>query len=542
MVWSRRFEEMTIRTGICLALLAALSTACSLVVDAEGTQCESTSDCVSKGGKFAQSVCSPDKVCVPLLTDECIQIEPKGIEIRDDTLVVGFMSPIVGQFASNGIPQWQGVQLAVDEFRKGSNGLPLPDGSTRAIAVVGCHDFDDSVGVARHLVHGVGVPAILGPAFSGDTLKVATGVTVPAGVLLFPSSATSAAITNLNDKGLVWRTCPSDAIQAIPLAGLVSDMETKIRAQQPALSEIKVAITVKGDAYGSGLADAVIPLLKLNGKTADLNLKDGNLLRKDYPDPAEDTSYDFLPLVTDVIQLTPQIVLAIGTNETITNIMQQLEAKWPSGPPRPIYLFADGGRLDELGLATSGNADLRQRVLGTAPGRKTALYDTWAGSFQGFHGNAPGSYADNAYDSAYLLAFAVASLGSSPVTGAGLAEGLKQTVGGATKVVPGSTGLNAGFKELFAGRPIDYDGISGPLEFDVTTGEAPADIDIWCLKPGDGHCPSLQVCDPFVASGQYYDATLESVQGTRTACEPALNSGGTSGTGGTGGTSGTGGA
>jgi branched-chain amino acid transport system substrate-binding protein len=110
--------------------------------------------------------------------------------------------------------------------------------------------------VARHLAKDVGVPAILGPAFSGDTLKVATEVTVPAGTLLFPSSATAAAITNLNDKGLVWRTCPSDAIQAVPLAGLVSDMEAKIRIDQtlPASTQIKVAITVKGDAYGSGLA------------------------------------------------------------------------------------------------------------------------------------------------------------------------------------------------------------------------------------------------------------------------------------------------
>ena len=103
-------------------------------------------------------------------------------------------------------------------------------------------------------------------------------------------------------------------------------------------------------------------------------------------------------------------VIAIGTNESITKVMQQLEDGWPGALPRPIYLFADGGRLEELTTATSSNTSLRQRVLGTAPGRKTANYANWATAFNGFHGHAPLTYADTAYDSAYLLAFAVAWL------------------------------------------------------------------------------------------------------------------------------------
>jgi branched-chain amino acid transport system substrate-binding protein len=193
--------------------------------------------------------------------------------------------------------------------------------------------------------------------------------------------------------------------------------------------------------------------------------------------------------------------------------MQQLEDGWPGALPRPIYLFADGGRLEELTAATATNTSLRQRVLGTAPGKKTANYANWATAFNGFHGHAPLTYADTAYDSAYLLAFAVAWLGHQPITGAGLAEGLAQTIGG-PKIVPGVNGLADGYNELQAGNPIDYDGISGPLDFDLATGEAPADIDIWCVQPGGGG---------FVASGQFYDAVQEVVVGTRNQCESALN-------------------
>jgi hypothetical protein len=42
-----------------LPLLAALSCGCSVIVDADSDQCQSTSECITRGGAFAQSVCSP---------------------------------------------------------------------------------------------------------------------------------------------------------------------------------------------------------------------------------------------------------------------------------------------------------------------------------------------------------------------------------------------------------------------------------------------------------------------------------------------------
>jgi hypothetical protein len=150
--------------------------------------------------------------------------------------------------------------------------------------------------------------------------------------------------------------------------------------------------------------------------TARARPRTAELLRKDYDDPAENPSFDFGPIISDLVKSTPNVVIAVGTNESVTKIMQQLEGSWPPAlPNRPIYLFGDGGRLDELVAATTTNADLRRRVLGTAPGRKTASYDQWAVNFKGFHnGTTPLTYADTAYDSAYLLAYAIGTLGSAP--------------------------------------------------------------------------------------------------------------------------------
>ncbi len=69
---------------------------------------------------------------------------------------------------------------------------------------------------AKHLVDDVQVPAILGPAFSGVAINTAKQITIPSKVLLVSASATSPLITDLDDDGLVWRTCPSDALQSDP--------------------------------------------------------------------------------------------------------------------------------------------------------------------------------------------------------------------------------------------------------------------------------------------------------------------------------------
>ena len=282
--------------GVALVLAGGvLIAACNALVDTSADQCETDSDCQKLGGALANSVCTPDKVCshggdcttnqqcldrfggnpaicrqpdgtcVKLLTDDCQEVYPTDVLADDDTIVLGFMGPLKDEFASNGVPQWEGIQLAVNEFETFAKGLPVA-GSTerRHVAVLACHDIDNPIGVAEHLVNTVRVPAIFGPAFSGITLDVATQVTVPKGTLIMSSSATSPAITDLDDNGLVWRTCPSDALQAVPLNFLVADEENTIRSDLGLTSSdpIRLAMAVKGDAYGKGLADAVLANLR----------------------------------------------------------------------------------------------------------------------------------------------------------------------------------------------------------------------------------------------------------------------------------------
>ncbi len=482
--------------GVCVPPALACTTSQACIDAAGGTP----SACVDNG-------------CVTLTTEACQEVVPQSAIGDDDTIFIGWMGPLTGDFESIGVPIKQAVQLAFEEMDQFTNGLPGgQDGNRRKLAMIACHDLDDPIAVATHLAEVVKVPAIIGPAFSGITLDVATEVTIQAGTLLISPSATSPAITDLDDNGLVWRTAPSDAIQAIPLSFLVTQLETKIRLDQALLptDDIKVAAASKGDAYGLGLIGALVEIVMFNGRNITDNLAANAFQSEQYPDPSAN-QVDFTPFQQSIIAFEPHLVIPLGTNEGITGIMDGVEAGWPGAPPpeRPLYLFPDGGRLDELLASTQTNADLRARVKGTVPGKQGANYQSFALRFEQRFGDVPGTFAENAYDAAYLLAYAVVGSGEARPSGTQIAAALKLTTGGQTDIAAGPNNLNAGFTAIAAGA-IDYDGASGPLDFNVVTGEAASDIDIWCVDLNN------QLDTVFVSSGQFYDASMNIVVGTDT--------------------------
>jgi branched-chain amino acid transport system substrate-binding protein len=515
--------------------------ACSVIVDSNSDQCESSTDCAAFPGTSCQdgvclaggapcetnqqciddaggqpAICrQSDRRCATLLTADCASVVPSPSVLSDDsTVVFGFMAPLVkssdGQdFSSIGIPIKQGVELALSEIMTDTNGLPPVSGNgpPRPLAMLACHDLNDPVGTAQHLVNNVGVPAIFGPAFSGVAADVAQQVTIPGGTLAVSASATSPSLSTLDDNGLFWRTVPSDAIQAIPLAELVNTTEARIRDQldlDPA-DQIKVAISYKDDAYGFGLYNALTNILRFNGKTPTAN--GANFVTVKYADPSGGATVDFPGAVAKMLAIDPHIVIPLGTNESITGIIANVEKAWDQGGYLPRYVCPDGGRLDEMLAEVDKDPALRGRVLGTVPGRKTDKYDAFALRFRAaYNDKAPGTYAENAYDSGYLVPYAVVALQDAALSGGNIAKGLVKMVGG-TAVAAGPGGIAGAFQALKGGAAINYDGASGPLDFDTKVGEAPADIDTWCVVLNS------QDKAAFLSTGQYYDAALDEIDG-----------------------------
>jgi ABC-type branched-subunit amino acid transport system substrate-binding protein len=394
---------------------------------------------------------------------------------------------------------------------------PVP-GTTgrRPLVLVECNDNSEeetALRSARHLVDSVGVPAIVGAAYSGLTIAVATQVTIPGEVLLISPSATSVAITTLADNGLVWRTAPSDVIQADAHVALFTLIEEQLK-EQYSLTHVKVAIAHKGDAYGSGLAQALTQKLVVNGAAASSATNEAYFRVTNYGDPDDASRQpDYPSVVTGIVNQAPNIVFLFGTTETITELLSGVEAQWKSGP-RPFYIMADGSSVDELGTYLEQNDpddELRKRILGTAPGTNAQSFRTFRILYQSKinDGTSPDiSGAAGAYDALYSVAYAAVAIGDQPLTGLNLKEGFAKLVPPGDAVAAGAQQINAAFQALSAGQSIDFSGASGPLDYDLTTGEAVSDIQIWCTALVDGK-PSVGR-----QSTIYYDAAAERLEGT----------------------------
>jgi branched-chain amino acid transport system substrate-binding protein len=442
---------------------------------------------------------------VQIVSSECTTVV--GDYKNDNAVLVGSLAPTTGSDATTGKPIENAIKLAVGDFEKGANGLPPRPGTSarRPIVLVGCDDSNEPVKAAAHLVDDLGVQAVIGAAFSGVTIKVATDVTIPKGALLVSPSATSVAITSLQDNGLVWRTSPSDTLQASALALLVPQVEATVRQEysiQPA-TPIKLAIVHKGDAYGAGLADTLQAKLQFNGKAA---LDNGtNYLRFDYGDPdATPPTTKYAEAITAVLNHKPHILLIFGVNEGVNEIFKPITQQWSgSTGHEPRYLFSDGGLLTELWTTVGSNDKLRKRVLGTVPGTNNNLFKTFRAAYVTSitDGTSPDTFgAAGGYDALYLIAYSVVAAGDKPLTGANLAEGMKKLVPPGKSVDVGMLNINTTYPDLLAGNSIDFNGASGPLDFDVNTGEAQSDIQIWCLpKDGNGAATMGQF------SGLFYD-------------------------------------
>lgn len=520
--------------------------ACSFLVDSAPEQCQTDADCAAKGAAFASTVCSAQNTCVfsctsnaacieraggapsichtdtgacaPLLSQDCPKVLMDPGDLEKGAIVLGLLLPQTGTDASSTVSQVNAVELARREIQKVAAGVPgaRADAPPRPLAFVSCTDNEDPVRAARHLVDVVRVPAILGPGFSGVTTTVATEVTIPAGVLTISPSATSPTLSDLADRGLVWRTAPPDTYQAFAMAQLVEQfVEPEVRKTYGlvATDEIRLAVVHKGDAYGLGLANALFKSLVFNGRSPAAN--GDAYVQIDYGDPQK-LSADELKTRTDsavdqLLAIKPHVLISIGTTEAVTDVFGPLEARWPaSEPTRARHVVADGLQVPQLLSAIAANDALRSRVRGTIGGTTGGTFDLFKNAYarEFSDGSSPDSYSASAYDAAYLLAFAVAGAGDRPLTGAVIDEGLRRTAPDVRrpKVVVGPDQVNKGFGEMRKDG-IDFDGASGPLDFDVEKGEAAADIQIWCVTAKSGSA------DGFVSTGAHFDARTGLLQG-----------------------------
>jgi ABC-type branched-subunit amino acid transport system substrate-binding protein len=536
-------------TSPIAAFASLAAAACSLLVANDDSQCHVTADCLARGPDFAATycdsgacvascttnqqctgasvsdpwICRADHSCARLLSGDCTTVLADPADLTDPSVLwLGMLLPLDPATQILSLAKEDAADLARQDFNLASGGLPpaVSGGSPRRFAFVVCDDTVDPDRAAAHLTDDVRVPGIIGPVYSDTLIQVATDVTIPRGVLLMTPTATSTYITDLPGKNdLVWRTCPSDAVQALAMALVVqATIEPAVRASVlGAAAPLKLENVHKGDAYGLGLGNAFEQDVIFNGVSAAVNEANGDYLAFDYGDPSSpsdtDPDAEYRAAVAGVLGFAPHVVAVAGTQEAITNILAPVEAGWPASLPyRPRYLLGDGAYpRPELLQLVGTDAVLRARVLGTAPGTTSMLYTHFLARYASiFHDGTQAVLSTSAtYDAAYLLAYAAAAAGSNPMTGADLVGGLKRVVvPGAAPFDVGTDSINQALDVLASGSNVKLTGTSGPLDYDVSTGETDGDIQVWCLSiDASGSASGFQ------NSGLFYSATTRSLQG-----------------------------
>ena len=161
-----------------------------------------------------------------------------------DLIKIGMLQGFTGPTESLVAPMAMGGELAIKEVS--DSGLFL--GGKQVVSVRGdstCIDAAAATAAAERLITSEGVAAINGATCSGATTAVLNNVAVANGIVMISPSATSPALSTIEDNGLFFRTAPSDARQGEIMAEVL-----KARGYST------VAVTYTNNDYGKGLADS----------------------------------------------------------------------------------------------------------------------------------------------------------------------------------------------------------------------------------------------------------------------------------------------
>lgn len=152
-----------------------------------------------------------------------------------------------------------GAELAMTEasesgkFLGGRKVAPVRGDST-------CVDAAAATATAERLITADGVAAVMGADCSGVTIAVTNNVAVPNGVVMISPSATSPALSTIEDKGYFFRTAPSDARQGEVLAQVAK-----------ARGIGSIAVTYTNNDYGKGLAESFAGAFEAVGGKVELS-------------------------------------------------------------------------------------------------------------------------------------------------------------------------------------------------------------------------------------------------------------------------------
>jgi alpha-glucoside transport system substrate-binding protein len=351
----------------------------------------------------------------------------------DETLVFGGLLPETGNLAFLGPPEFAGLELAVAEV----NTLAAQFGLPAAEYFPG--DSGDNGDVANATVDRLlaeNVDVFIGAASSGVSLTVIDKIT-QAGKIHFSPANTSPVFTTYDDNGLYFRTAPSDVVQGAALADMMIND-----------GAATAVFLVLNDSYGTGLLEYS------SGPYQDAG---GEVLAEIIYDPQAE---NFDAEIAEAVAADADAIVIIGFDETSKILTGLIEAG--QGPADKLIYGTDGNMGNALAAAFD-DPTVVAGMKGTLPGVDVA------GELPEFRDRllevdpdlTDFSYAAETYDAVIVTVLANLLTGQTGDAVA-IATAINDVTRGGQKC---TTLLECGLLLQGGVTDIDYDGVSGPLEF-----------------------------------------------------------------------------
>ncbi|MBT2228675.1 ABC transporter substrate-binding protein [Nonomuraea sp. NEAU-A123] len=369
-------------------------------------------------------------------------VQPTGQTAKGDgTLTIGSVLPQTGSLAYLGPPEYAGVDLAVKEINDAGGVLG------KQVVKIHTDSGDTTTNIASQSVDKLlaqKADAIIGAASSSVSESIIDKIT-RAGVVQFSPANTSDKFTTIKDDGLYFRTAPPDKLQGRVLGDLIV-----------ADGDDTVGILAMQDSYGTGLADQVTRTAEAGGAKV--------VERVDYDPKAAEFSAD----VAKIKAANPKGIVLIGFEET-AKVVAELVKQGLTTDKYKWYMV--DGNMSNTNYLRMPKGTLKG-VKGTIPG--AAAPEAFQKRLLAVNPKLTNyTYAAESYDAAILIALA--------------AEAAKDDAGTAigAKLVDVSKGGQKckDFKScvalLKAGKDIDYDGVSGPVDFNDAGDPSVATIGVY---------------------------------------------------------------
>lgn len=372
---------------------------------------------------------------------------------QDETppLKIGVLMPFTGDLQDFGPFIYDAVELAATQINEagGVNGQPIElvqgDSATAP---------QQSVEEARRLIEIEGVSAIIGPAASGTTVQSAEAVTIPAGILQISPSATSSALTGVEDNDFLFRTTISDDAQGVILAEIAREQGWET-----------VCTMYVNNAYGQGLTASFSDNFTALGGTVTAQVSH----------EGEQASYasEIATCTADgpdaLVNISYPVSMRVYVREAIES--GQVEQ----------FLFSDGGRAPEM--FEDLGWEFFEGMYGTSAGApETASGADFDSAYAEAFGERPSlPYLREAYDALYVIALSAQKANS--VDSAEIRDALRDVANAPGEVVnPGVEGWQSAMTLIAEGTEIDYQGASGALDFDENGDVSLGTIVIWQVQ------------------------------------------------------------